>query len=139
MEENDANLMQPGRAFVPQGSKVEQLKHGGEGSGNFGHAGRPGEVGGSGEGGGGNAEKQSAARKEGFAYYEHQGDTYRTSDNTKLSKKDAYILGHTDLYGDTPDVRKMASDRYDFKQLPKEEQSRRADKAMDDYMKEFGE
>lgn len=44
--------MQPGTAFVPTGSKVEQHKHGGEGSGNFGHAGRPGEVGGSGPGGG---------------------------------------------------------------------------------------
>jgi hypothetical protein len=51
-EEKDANLMQPGRAYVPTGSKVEQHRQGGEGSGNFGHAGRPGEVGGSGEGGG---------------------------------------------------------------------------------------
>jgi len=43
--------MQPGRAFVPQGMKDEQVKNGGEGSGNFGHSGRPGEVGGSGPGG----------------------------------------------------------------------------------------
>jgi hypothetical protein len=49
----DANLMQPGKAYVPVGSKVEQHKHGGEGSGNFGHEGRPGEIGGSGPGGGG--------------------------------------------------------------------------------------
>ena len=52
IEENDANLMMPGRAYVPVGSMMEQHKHGGEGSGNFGHAGRPGEVGGSGPGGG---------------------------------------------------------------------------------------
>jgi hypothetical protein len=51
-EENDANLMMPGRAYVPTGSKTEQVKDGGPGSGNFGHEGRPGEVGGSGEGGG---------------------------------------------------------------------------------------
>ena len=44
--------MQPGKAYVPVGSVMEQHKHGGEGSGNFGHEGRPGEVGGSGEGGG---------------------------------------------------------------------------------------
>jgi hypothetical protein len=31
--------------------KDEQVKNGGEGSGNFGHSGRPGEVGGSGDGG----------------------------------------------------------------------------------------
>lgn len=48
----DANLMQPGKAYVPVGSMMEQHKHGGEGSGNFGHEGRPGEVGGSGGGGG---------------------------------------------------------------------------------------
>ena len=51
IEENDANLMAPGKAYVPVGSVMEQHKHGGEGSGNFGHAGRPGEVGGSGPGG----------------------------------------------------------------------------------------
>lgn len=45
MNENDANLMQPDKAFVP-------MCQGGEGSGNFGHEGRPGEVGGSGPGGG---------------------------------------------------------------------------------------
>lgn len=45
MNEKDANLMTPGKAFVP-------MCQGGEGSGNFGHAGRPGEVGGSGPGGG---------------------------------------------------------------------------------------
>ena len=33
--------------------KSNVVRKGGEGSGNFGHAGRPGEVGGSGEGGGG--------------------------------------------------------------------------------------
>lgn len=53
--ENDANLMFPGRAFVPVGSKVESVTQGGSGSGNFGHGGRPGERGGSGEGAGGNA------------------------------------------------------------------------------------
>ena len=37
--------VQPGKAYVP-------VCQGGEGSGNFGHEGRPGEVGGSGEGGG---------------------------------------------------------------------------------------
>jgi len=55
-EENDANLMQPGRAYVPTGSNVEQVRDGGAGSGNFGHAGRPGEVGGSGPGGGGSTK-----------------------------------------------------------------------------------
>lgn len=45
MNEKDANLMQPGKAYVP-------MCQGGEGSGNFGHEGRPGEVGGSGPGGG---------------------------------------------------------------------------------------
>jgi hypothetical protein len=34
------------------------IRKGGEGSGNFGHEGRPGEVGGSGEGGAGDKEKQ---------------------------------------------------------------------------------
>jgi hypothetical protein len=48
---NDANLMTPGKAFVPVGFVMEQHKQGGEGSGNFGHEGRPGEVGGSGPGG----------------------------------------------------------------------------------------
>ena len=36
----DANLMTPGKAFVP-------MTQGGSGSGNFNHGGRPGEVGGS--------------------------------------------------------------------------------------------
>lgn len=44
MDDKDANLMTPGKGFVP-------MMQGGEGSGNFGHEGRPGEVGGSGSGG----------------------------------------------------------------------------------------
>lgn len=45
MQEKDANTMTPGKAYAP-------ICQGGDGSGNFGHDGRPGERGGSGEGGG---------------------------------------------------------------------------------------
>ena len=41
---------------------VEESYKGGDGSGNFGHDGRPGEVGGSGEGGGGGADSDSSER-----------------------------------------------------------------------------
>lgn len=44
MKEKDANVITPGTAYVPH-------CQGGEGSGNFDHEGRPGEVGGSGGGG----------------------------------------------------------------------------------------
>ena len=53
MDDKDANLMTPGKGFVP-------MMQGGEGSGNFGHEGRPGEVGGSG-GGGGSTPSRSAS------------------------------------------------------------------------------
>lgn len=60
MDDKDANLMTPGKAFVP-------MCQGGSGSGNFGHEGRPGEVGGSGDGGGVPANLISHTRFQGVA------------------------------------------------------------------------
>ncbi|MBP3514299.1 MAG: hypothetical protein J6J74_08205, partial [Elusimicrobiaceae bacterium] len=42
----------PGQAIGPHWRRVRVALDGGDGSGNFGHEGRPGKVGGSGEGGG---------------------------------------------------------------------------------------
>ena len=95
IEENDANLMMPGRAYVPTGSKTEQVKDGGPGSGNFGHAGRPGEVGGSGPGGGSGKSERSAF------------DLPKVGERTLSSS----LLGGKPEYHTPESVKKFASDR----------------------------
>jgi len=103
MTEKDANLMQPGKAYVPVGSMMEQHKHGGEGSGNFGHEGRPGEVGGSGEGGG-SAKPESGSGGANEGKSEGAGTGYSTRGqhtNPPATQKDVSSLATrypTDLY-----------------------------------------
>ena len=63
VKQYDPNTDSAGYAHVPVGQRVEQVKNGGEGSGNFGHSGRPGEPGGSGEGGGDKDGKLAEADK----------------------------------------------------------------------------
>ncbi|MFA4974461.1 MAG: hypothetical protein WC683_17785 [bacterium] len=61
-----AKLPPRGSAGIPEETKavrrIEIISKGGPGSGNFGHAGRPGEIGGSGPGGGDNSPSKDATR-----------------------------------------------------------------------------
>jgi hypothetical protein len=79
VKQYDPNVNMAGYAHVPIGQKVEQVKNGGEGSGNFGHAGRPGEIGGSGEGGGstkGNAAREKELRDKTFKLVSQRSDIH---------------------------------------------------------------
>ncbi|MBP3513303.1 MAG: hypothetical protein J6J74_02265, partial [Elusimicrobiaceae bacterium] len=53
----------PGQAIGPHWRRVRVALDGGDGSGNFGHEGRPGKVGGSGEGGGKQQERNTKKSK----------------------------------------------------------------------------
>ena len=99
----DANLMTPGKAFVP-------MCQGGAGSGNFGHEGRPGEVGGSGGGASARAEKiiskygdqMRFEKKERIVVLDKFDEPLLDKSGSKheinLSKTDMYdLLGHEDI------------------------------------------
>lgn len=74
----DPNVDKAGFEDVFIGKNVEQVKNGGAGSGNFGHAGRPGEVGGSGEGGGSPKSTGHIGFTETHEYFKGpNGDIYR--------------------------------------------------------------
>ena len=74
----DPNVDKAGYQEVPIGQRVEQVKNGGPGSGNFGHAGRPGEVGGSGEGGGAPKSSGHIGFTDTHEYFKGpNGDIYR--------------------------------------------------------------
>lgn len=62
-----------GRASTPAFAGVKTRRDGGEGSGNFGHAGRPGEIGGSGGGGGGSKARAAAGAKKTAAEAKEKG------------------------------------------------------------------
>lgn len=101
---------------------IMRLK-GGEGSGNFDHKGRPGEVGGSGPGGGSAIADKNYPTVEGWDYKHREGSSFHEytkvvdgieisiSDDTSLHKGDrVWNLTYTNLNSGLPND--MASKRY---------------------------
>lgn len=80
----DPNVDKAGFAEVYIGRQVEQVKNGGEGSGNFGHEGRPGEVGGSGPGGGGSHSFEKAGKKVTLSGTRTRSDNARRNAEIKM-------------------------------------------------------
>lgn len=97
MSENDANLMSPGKAYVP-------MCQGGEGSGNFGHEGRPGEVGGSGPGGGISERASKAISK--------YGDQLRNEKKERIIVLDKFNEPLLDKSGSKHEINLSKDDMY---------------------------
>lgn len=62
--------------------EIEKMINGGKGSGNFGHSGRPGEVGGSGSGKGGNIKVHEGSKEMDY-FYAEDGDRILASGKTR--------------------------------------------------------